>query len=287
MRLVAGARQDLRAQRRALALERRADGGGDRRVDRAREREPLGRRPVGVRRRGGRAQRPLRRRASPSRSSSWPSTRRISSAVATFPAASPRRRLAVSWSMNAPIFSQRATSFQPSAARAHRLQLGQAQEDHLHAVARVDRPVVQRAAAEREIARRSRPAAAPASPDRPADSAAAGTASTRARSAASAAISRSRAAGVLSGSRSSNRRSPISVACSGCACRCASQYRRRARPAPAAGASPASDRPRARALARHPLRFAPKAGHRWSGTQAPGRSAALVLANARVTGGKT
>ena len=282
VRLVAGARQDLRAQQRAVPLERRTDGGGDRGVDRARERQPLGRRPVRVR-----APRPARataicRRASPADRPAGPARVRISSAVATFPAARPRRRLALSWSMYAPIFSMRATSFQPSAG----VRAGCSSGRRMNATCVPSRASTAQSSSAQLP--KARPASiSPSSSDRVTrsapDSAAAGTASTRARSADSAAISRSRAAGVLSGSLSSNRRSPISVACSGCACRCASQYRVASAASACGGAIASVGSTGGAGAARLPSAAGPPVVRHESARTI----SSAGLANARVTGRKT
>ena len=223
MRLVARARKDLRTQQRALALERRTDGGGDRGVDGARERQPLGRRPVRVRRRGRRAQRPF---------------------VVGLP------QQVVQLAQHAPnLFGGRDLPGRQAApqvggllidVRAHlfhardelpalgggarRLQLGEAHERDLRAVARVDRPIVQRAATEREarvdLTQQQRPRHAIARGQRRGRQRLHPRAQRGQRRHLAIAPRRR-----VVGQPSSNRRSPISVACSGCARRCSSQYR--------------------------------------------------------------
>ena len=151
MRAVAGARQDLGAQRRPVALERRPDRARDRRVDGAREREPLGGRPVGVGRAGGRAQRPLvvgLGQQIVQLAQHAPDLVGGRDLAGRQPAAQVRRVLI---DRGAHLFParQQLPAFR---GRPHRLQLGQPQERDVQPVARVDRPVVERARAVRELA---------------------------------------------------------------------------------------------------------------------------------------
>ena len=224
MRLVAGARQDLRAQRGALALEGRADGAGDRGVDRARERQPLGRRPVRVRRRGGRAQRPF---VVGLRQQIVELTEHAPDLVGGRDLSRRQPAPQVGGLLideGAHLFPPRATSFQPSAT----VRTGCSSGRRRKATCVPSRAsTVQSSSAQLPNAR---PASiSPSSSDRvtrsPGGQRRRAGRPPPARAARPAPPSRDRApAGVGSGSRSSNRRSPISVASSGCACRCASQY---------------------------------------------------------------